>query len=296
MVEVKNSILKITKNIYINQYTFLVIIIAYLTGNINNFCTLYGIAFVHELFHFATAKLYGIQVKGLFIMPFGICLKLNDIYINETRKEIIIAAAGPFANVIMMLFAWFLKENFKLSLWDINFFIYGNLAVIMINMIPALPLDGGRILKAILVNIWGFKRAFMLMEKLTKALLLIVFLWGIYVLYLTKLNYSIILIFIFLFVNIIAEKNTSKLIIMKGITDSRKKLADKGILKAQTIVVFDSVRGSKILRNLSYNHFFIIIVVGSDMSVKGIMTEAQVVEGLARHGSNAKMEDILIGT
>jgi hypothetical protein len=130
------------------------------------------------------------------------------------------------------------------------------------------------------------------MEWLSKILITGIFFFGIYIIYSSRSNYSLILICIFLSLNIFIEANNSKITIMKGMFCGKKRLVKHGILKSRNIVVMEDIQGSKILRHLSYDRFLIIAVIDSNMNVLGMMTEIQVIEGLAKLGTCANVGDI----
>ena len=153
------SIRKIFKYFYIHPLILLVFAVAFFTNNLARVFILYGIVMIHEMAHLITAYVFKVKVEGISIMPFGITMRLKNDYIRRPEYEIIIAFAGPFSNALMISIALIVKAY---CLWDtdnMTFFIFSNTAIGLINLIPALPLDGGRILKAVLILRWGFVRS-----------------------------------------------------------------------------------------------------------------------------------------
>jgi len=134
------------------------------------------IVVLHELGHSAAALHYHVPVKQIILLPIGGVAQLEEIP-KEPRKELVIAAAGPLVNfvlaILMVIFAPLLGQNlsasslvgFTTSLGVLSFssiFTYiftTNLFIGLFNLIPAYPMDGGRILRAILATRLSYTRA-----------------------------------------------------------------------------------------------------------------------------------------
>lgn len=120
---------------------------------------------LHELGHALTAKHYGIETKKITLLPIGGMASLERIP-ESPKKELLVTLAGPFMNVIIASILYFIipvKELMHLNLtetfdmlssftWQ-NFLFYlfiVNIGLVVFNFIPAFPMDGGRILRALL--------------------------------------------------------------------------------------------------------------------------------------------------
>jgi Zn-dependent protease/CBS domain-containing protein len=118
------------------------------------FCVL-----VHEFGHALTARRYGIKTKQILLLPVGGVAQLERMPENPWQ-ELIVTIAGPLMNVIIaLLISPFMLYNYSLhqltSLYVINghFFLslmWINVMLVAFNLIPAYPMDGGRILRALL--------------------------------------------------------------------------------------------------------------------------------------------------
>src|SRR5256714_13035034 len=109
--------------------------------------------FGHELSHALMARAEGIEIDEIVLHPFGGLARLRT-QPESPRAEFRIAVAGPAASFIFSLIAfagmWIsarLESNFALALF---FFVgAGNLLLAVFNLFPGYPLDGGRVLRAI---------------------------------------------------------------------------------------------------------------------------------------------------
>jgi Zn-dependent protease len=136
-----------------------------------------GVAFIvaificvvlHEFGHALAARRYGIKTPDITLLPIGGLARLERMP-EEPRQELVIAVAGPLVNVVIaaiilialggtvgaeqMIQVEDPRVNFLVRLAGVNIFL------VLFNMIPAFPMDGGRVLRALLSIRLGFTRA-----------------------------------------------------------------------------------------------------------------------------------------
>ncbi|WP_440112016.1 M50 family metallopeptidase [Paenibacillus sp. QZ-Y1] len=135
----------------ISLHPFFVIIMmaSLLTGHFIELITLFAIVFIHECGHAAAAALLGCRVLSIQLLPFGGVAVIEDAGNMTARREIIIALAGPLQNILMVGVVLLLKYgNFGDPVF-LDYIIQGNLLIALFNLLPVLPLDGGKIVQAL---------------------------------------------------------------------------------------------------------------------------------------------------
>lgn len=129
-----------------------------LTGRFAEFVICTITAVIHELGHSYVAACEGYRLDRLVLMPFGAVVR-GDISGLNAADEIKIAIAGPIINVAVgVLFValwWVFPETYSFT----DTAAEANFAMAAINFIPAYPLDGGRVLFALLSARCGKKKA-----------------------------------------------------------------------------------------------------------------------------------------
>jgi len=187
---------------------------------------LFSVVVLHELVHSIVALKFKFKVKSITLFPIG---GAADVEIKENPKaEFFIALAGPFFN---FLFAWvclillfIITPNFSMYLNYFQIFslefplnLEGILGMIVwINFVlgafnlffPAFPMDGGRIIRALLAMKFNYVKATKLASSISKILL---FLFGLYAIMLLSTKYAftgIIILIIIMFLFIAGETET----------------------------------------------------------------------------------------
>jgi Zn-dependent protease len=148
--------------------------VAYLTTVISALL-FFGSLIVHELGHAIVARRQGIEVKTIQLFLFGGLTQMSRDA-RSPGEEFKVAAAGPFATFLMVIVflvidlaivgpsllwdAVVLTPNIKLTpvLLSLSWLLLMNVVVLIFNLVPAFPLDGGRIARAIVWRLSGDKR------------------------------------------------------------------------------------------------------------------------------------------
>ena len=119
---------------------------------------LFTLVLIHEFAHSIVAQIRGYKVHSITLFMLG---GVSNIHSEATkaRDEFIIAVVGPLTNVIFFFVFWLIREVVPINNEPLEVFLYyawvANLGLAIFNMLPGIPLDGGRVLKSL---IWGVSR------------------------------------------------------------------------------------------------------------------------------------------
>ena len=136
-----------------------------LTGKIFVFIIYSLCALSHELGHSIVAQRQGYRLGKIILMPFGAVVTGNVDGLKFT-DQIKIALAGPILNLSVCVFFiaiwWVFPEAYTFT----ELVVQANLSMALVNLIPAYPLDGGRVLSATLTEFIGEKKAIIVCKVL----------------------------------------------------------------------------------------------------------------------------------
>lgn len=108
---------------------------------------------LHEGAHLLVCILLKEKPKEISLGVFGAVLKTE--YVESSQKKLIISASGPLFSFVLFIYLWAAQIIFHIKSYSFNFFALSNLAIALINLLPLSPLDGGAMLKASFMRLWG---------------------------------------------------------------------------------------------------------------------------------------------
>lgn len=174
---------------------------------------------LHELGHALTARRFGINTRGITLLPIGGVAALEKMP-DKPGQELLVALAGPAVNVVIALLLLLVVplqaylgmdaeslEQLMTAPTVQTIFLYllaANVMLVIFNMIPAFPMDGGRVLRAILAFSMGRVRATEIAASLGQVMAVIFFILGLF------FNPFLVLIALFIFIGAYGENKMVK--------------------------------------------------------------------------------------
>ncbi len=142
---------------------------------------------LHEFGHAFAAKAFGIRTVDITLLPIGGVARMERMP-EKPAQELLVAIAGPLVNVVIaaaLLFVLAATGNLDFgevldptrfnALWAL---LYTNVMMVLFNLIPAFPLDGGRVLRALLATRLSYERATQVAATVGQALALLMAVWA----------------------------------------------------------------------------------------------------------------------
>ncbi len=282
--------LKLGSHFALNIWFIPVALCALFYGYGDIFFAGFTIALLHEFAHIFCAQRLGIRVSRINVYPFGVAAQLSAGYIKSSEKEFIIAFSGPFFNIILFWLCVMLKKYLPSDI--LCFCMDINIAMAVVNLVPAIPLDGGRMLKSILTSQIGIIRGYNFMLRLSRILICVVGVFAVYLFISSGFNFSLILISAFLFQNLSREQKSISRITLAEILNNSQKLKSRNAYKTKVICVTEETSASILLRHLGYDYYCIIHVADQNSAIVKTLTETQVIAALTDAGIRIKFRDI----
>jgi Zn-dependent protease len=250
---------------------------------------LFGCVLLHEFGHALAARRFAIQTRDITLLPIGGVARLERMP-DKPAQELWVALAGPAVNVAIAagLWVWIaLTSGFEpvQSLGVargslLERLLVVNLFLVIFNMIPAFPMDGGRVLRAILAMRLEYTRATQIAAGLGQGLAFVFGLIGLFT--------NPFLLFIALFVWIGAAQE-SAMVQMKaslgGIPVARAMMTDFRMLEPSDPLG----RAVELVLSGSQVDF----PVAEGCRIVGMLTRARLIEALTSHGTEARVGDAM---
>jgi Zn-dependent protease len=250
---------------------------------------LFACVVLHEFGHALMAARYGITTRDITLLPIGGLARLERMP-DQPLQELWVALAGPAVNVVIFLglFVW-LRFSATLAPLDglsvtsgpfLQRLMVVNIILVVFNMLPAFPMDGGRVLRATLATRMEYTRATQIAASMGQAMALVFGFLGFF--------FNPFLLFIALFVWIGAAQEAS-------IAQMKAALGGIPVLKAmitdyQTLAPVDPlVRAVEQTLAGSQQDFPVV----EDGRVVGILTRHDLLAGLTERGPEAPVDEFM---
>ncbi len=156
--------------IEINLKIFIIIILFILLHNLDTYIIFLIFIILHEFAHLLFGLLIGGRPKTICLNPLGISLEFYSYKKEKSFNKIILLLAGPFVNLLFAII--FIK--FEIMPEYREKIIYTNFALAIFNLIPILPLDGGKIMHEIIKVFYNLEISNSFMIIFSKTFLIII--------------------------------------------------------------------------------------------------------------------------
>jgi Zn-dependent protease len=260
---------------------------------------LFVIVVLHELGHSFAALHYGVPVKQITLLPIGGLAQLARIP-EEPRQEFVIAIAGPLVNfglaILLFLFSLTLGQKVEVAgpgamLENMgtlsfqaffNYVFISNLFLGVFNLLPAFPMDGGRVLRALLASRMDYARATSIAVSVGQSMAWLLGLWGF-----LGGGFFLILIAIFIYLGAGQEGQLVRLRhVLGGLTVEQAYSRQARSLSPQA-TLRDAI-------GLTLSTFQADFPVCEDDQLVGLLPYARLVEALDHHGPDIPVSEVMI--
>lgn len=245
---------------------------------------------LHEFGHALVARHFDVPTRDITLYPIGGVARLQQIP-EEPKKELLISIAGPAVNVVIagVLFAVIVLSGRLPSLQTmtepVGHFLaklmWFNVVIVGFNLLPAFPMDGGRVLRAVLASQMDYVQATQIAARVGQGMAI---LFG----FLGFLAFNPILLFIALFVYLGAQQEahmTMTRLVIEGVPVRQVMMT-----RYETLSPDDTLNDVAKKLLAGSEHDFPVI---EDAHVVGLLTRKQLVAALAEQGLGALVRDVM---
>jgi Zn-dependent protease/predicted transcriptional regulator len=254
---------------------------------------LFACVVLHEFGHALTAKHYKIKTRDITIYPIGGIASLENMP-EKPMQELLVALAGPAVNVVIAAVLWIylksaglmpdmetLKQAGRMENLSIAFnLLVANIGLAVFNLIPAFPMDGGRILRAILAFRMKRARATRIAAVIGQFLAIVFVFLGFF--------YNFWLVFIGLFVYLGAGSEAAY--------ESMRNMLAGNTVQSVLMTRFTALSPEDNLEKAVHlllegqEQDFLVV---SEGQVQGVLTRKELIHGLSAFGKSAPISNIM---
>lgn len=250
---------------------------------------------LHEYGHALTARRFGVKTENITLLPIGGVASLEEMPENP-MQEFLVAIAGPMVNVVIAIILYFLvpigmytsmpAEELQQALSTINgqnflFYLFSaNVMLVLFNILPAFPMDGGRVFRALLSMNMNRVKATRIAAATGQFLAFLFFIIGL--LY----NPILLLIAVFIFFGAQAESSmTQQMSLMQGY-----KVKDAMMTNITIVSPDDTLQDMvDIILSGSEKSF----IVADDSGVQGVLYQDELMNNIQNHERNIPVRDVM---
>lgn len=254
--------------------------------------TVFGVVLLHELGHVVTARGYGIDVQEVELLPFGGVARLEGLMELNPRIEAGIALAGPLTNVVLLAAGALLWRYEVVSgTWPMSF-MATNVAVAGINLVPALPLDGGRLYRAYRSGRVGYRKATTEAVRLGKVLAVVLVVAGSALVYFGIAGVTLPVLGFFVFVAAGKEQESAQYVFMAHLARKQKELERLGCMTVETLAAGADTRLKHVVERFIPQKYHVIWIVDEEGRLTGVASERDVLQSLFEKGPEVPVKAI----
>ena len=279
-------------DIHLSNLVFAAVPLLLVTGFGMEYLVAFASIAFHELGHVAAARARGCRLKRVSLTLVGLSVAINEEGLSR-RDSFLIFSAGPAVNLLLSALSYGVAGLLQYPPAILNFFFYSNISLAVFNLIPAIPLDGGRILRELLAGRTGYISAGRSLRKLAFVLSTTFIALGAYQLAYSRTNFSLLVIGFYIMVLLFTGKMEAAMMNIKQIVYRRSRLLKKGIYPARDLVAMESTLVNEILKSMDFDSFHFIFVLDENLKLIGIFNENEIMEGIVENSIDITFGELL---
>ena len=276
----------------INILTVPIYIIAIISSFTAQFFITVGLIIAHELGHIVAAFISGAEIYCFRILPVGVSAAIEDYSCKKINK-IFIYSAGPSVNIIFAIVIYILYACQVIPI-EFTVGVYINIWLAVFNLLPILPLDGGKIAMEVLSDYSGLFKTSKHMNIITVILSVIMIILGLVIFKNTLYNASLVIVGIYILLSNTESRKETALMNIKNLLFRRSRILKQRIYPIREIAVMKDVKLSEVIKAMDYtNKFHMVNVLDENLRIVKVISEQEILDAIIINNINTEIGKIL---
>lgn len=263
-----------------------------LTSGVASVSAFFMALLIHEAAHLLAASALGVEISSVELTPFGCVAEAEGLYFMNGAKEVVVAAAGPAANILVSALLMLAKDGGDMSAY-MSFFLAANISLAAMNLLPVLPMDGGRVLCALLGTAMKEVSAMGVVSVTGIAFSTAALAFGVYMALHGKANPTLFIVGGFMLIVSIGYLRDARTDAVRHALNKPREFPRQGIVGVRALAAHKNKTIGKALLGMDAKKYNIVYIVDDDLRVLRKVDEGELIEGALSHGTGAGLENLL---
>ncbi|MGB9662369.1 MAG: site-2 protease family protein [Moorellaceae bacterium] len=279
-------------DVKVNDYFLLLLGVYFLLGVLPQALLLFTAVAWHEFCHLVAARKVGFPPQSIELFPFGGVARFSSPLSFYPDREIRIALAGPLGSLVLAVFLHGAAAVLKWETAWVRFLLQVNLVLGCFNLLPGLPLDGGRVFRAWRAGRAGPARATWEGAVLGQTVAVCLAVGGSLGFWLRVTDLQSLIVALFIFQEATREKEVYPYLFWREFWRHRRE--EKGLLAEVCWLAATGEQPlTRIVKGFKSGRYNIVVVLGPGGQIKGMVSEGEILRALGS-GRSAETIDRLL--
>ncbi len=275
--------------IKLNVFFILFLFASYFAGWLQQSLILFASVLLHELGHVFAAKKMGIQVYEVELLPYGGVARMEELSKFGGFAEALVSAAGPAISLVISGVFYLFRDFSELMVVGYSY----NLIICVFNLLPIIPLDGGKLARNFMIFFMGYRQATRLLVLAGRAAAFILLGCNIYMLAEGSRSAALIIAAVFIYIGTVKEEKFSSYYYLFTGNSTKSKLIAQDRIRKRFIKTREDTRIRSVVNRFSPATLCYVQVVDGKGEIKRILSEDEIMKGFLHYGFDGRIRQII---
>lgn len=250
---------------------------------------------LHEATHAAVALSYGMVPEEIEMLPFGGISRLRGLMELHPEAEAAIAVVGPVNSLLVAGVAKLLVDYGVVHGGLSELVIASNLTIGLFNLLPLLPLDGGRVARSLMARRNGFVTATRMAASISMTVSAVAVAASGTAWYLGYPGAFPMVAFAFTGIGAWKEARGAHVALIRYMAGKREEIASQGMLPVDLLLVRDDLPIRAVMRRIAPRRYHVFLLTTDGLDVTRQLTELELIDAFMSTGPDTTIGQVFRG-